>query len=81
LTKTASIMATAGVTSTVRVSKRAVWPDTMMAAAYLAALVDRRWPAIERIAWLLLKHGTLSGDEVRAGVEPDVLTFEVRHAE
>lgn len=44
-------------------------------------LVHRRWPAIERIAWLLLEHRTLSGDEVRAAVEPDPLTFEIQHAE
>jgi ATP-dependent Zn protease len=31
-------------------------------------LVNRNWPAIERVAQALLKHGALSGDEVRAEI-------------
>jgi hypothetical protein len=38
-------------------------------------LVERRWPAIELIARLLLERGTLSGEAVRIAVERDPLTF------
>jgi ATP-dependent Zn protease len=39
-------------------------------------LVERRWPAIERIAQMLLDRTKLSGAEIEAAVERDILTLD-----
>jgi hypothetical protein len=36
--------------------------------AQTEGLIDRNWSEIERVAQALLKHGTLSGDEVRTAM-------------